>query len=150
MGITKWKLAVIYPLALWFGFKLIALLLGFTSYPDISRELFLDDSAPFLPMLFGFWIAAATYFQGDKLSKAINNALIVSFVITGVDVVFLLTLVNNAPTFLAYVSSIYTSRLEVVPSLTNLGLSVGIIGIFVATASTIAAYLLIDAIRRKK
>ncbi|MFI5412921.1 MAG: hypothetical protein ACHQX1_03445, partial [Candidatus Micrarchaeales archaeon] len=107
MKLEKYKWTVIYPFSLWFFFKVVALIFGFSDYPDVSHEMLLDDTAPFLPMLFGFWIGAASY--GSGLLAALRNTIVVVFLIGGIATIFLLFLINNSPDFVTYASSIYAN-----------------------------------------
>lgn len=140
MSLAKYKMALIYPFMLWFIFKVISLLFGFTTYPDLSQEMLLNDTTPFLPLMFGFWIGAASFAIEPKLSKALLNALIVSFLIGSVSLVFLLTLINNSPLFLTYASAIYASKLAIIPPIMNLGISKWFVSMFTCVAAAGAIF----------
>jgi hypothetical protein len=149
MKFSKYNRAIIYPLALWLVFELIAFGFGFTPYPNITKACLLSDTSPlFLSIMFGLWIGGESTDAFNKASAA-RNAIIVAFVIGMVINLLMLSLISNSPVFLTYVTSVYTNNLSVQTPILNLSLSTWIGNIFVTSIAALAGFTLVSKLKKK-
>ena len=150
MKFSNYKRAVFYPLTAWLVFDLIAFLFGFTVFPDLSKAFLLSDVTPlFLSVSFGLWVGSES--QGNfSIAGAARNAFIVSFVAGMVIVLFSVLLINYSPTFVTYVSSVYTNNFSVQQPIADLSISTWVGNVFVSTIAAVAIFTIITKSKAKK
>ena len=138
--------AVVYPVVVWAAFLLLSFLFGFTSYPDLAQQTLLSNSAPFiLTFAFGFWVGAES-FKNFSFGMTLINATVVSVIAGILTILLTFLLVNNSSIFLAYATSVYSKTTIINSPLINLAISTALGNIFVALASSAAAYKLLSIV----
>jgi hypothetical protein len=145
----RWKRAVIYPLTLWIVFLILAFLLGFTSWPNITQMSLLGDAFPsIIGIAFGLWIGAESKNE-FSFAGALQNAFIVSFLVGMIELLLTIVLINNSPLFVTYSTAVYHNRETVPMPLIDLVVSTWIGIIFVCLTASAASYSFLSRSHRE-
>lgn len=149
MKVEKWRV-IFYPLTIWLIFKFVAFLFGFTSAPDLAQGALLGGSSfPGLTALaIGLWIGAWSG-RDFKLEGTLLNAFLVSFTVGFVELLLTIILINNSPTFVTYVTSLYSANSTVSAPIINLTISTWVGGMFTAISAAAAGYVFVSTRRRR-
>ena len=150
MNVEKWKV-VFYPLTLWLILAFVAFIFGFTSAPDLAQVALLSGSMfPFITAFgYGLWVGGWSH-KEFKLKGAIINAFLVAFTVGLIKLLLTMILINNSPTFVTYVTSLYSANATVGEPIINLSISTLLGEIFVAIPAAAAAFTFASANAARK
>ena len=94
-----------YPLAMWLVFLIASLIVGFTSFANLSIQVMLGTTALFLAILFGAWVGRRSAKAFDNVIVGALSALMLSVVVGFVMILFTFILVNYSSAFATQISA---------------------------------------------